>query len=222
MSKRSLRSRLVYLGKVVFRSIRVYLMSLLVVMLLASNGWYQKVDTTTGELVGTKVRTKDTLDAEFWEPIFETTNFADFLEKTYKIGYSSEVDAELIVNWRSIMDLDLDSPSENLDYTLEALSVKGSPMWNVSLMRSPYENVTIRYRNVTIDESSESIRFNFDVIDTPDESVYNTDNIELQVLQQMCYRIFLRRLVYNKGIQSVEGNDDGDQPTTDDSTESTD
>ena len=61
-----------------------------------SNGWYQKVDTTTGELVGTKVRTKDTLDAEFWEPIFETTNFADFLEKTYKIGYSSEVDAELI------------------------------------------------------------------------------------------------------------------------------
>ena len=61
-----------------------------------SNGWYQKVDTTTGELVGTKVRTKDTLDAEFWEPIFVTTNFADFLEKTYKIGYSSEVDAELI------------------------------------------------------------------------------------------------------------------------------
>ena len=61
-----------------------------------SNGWYQKVDTTTGELVGTKVRTKDTLEADFWEPIFETTNFADFLEKTYKIGYSSDVNAELI------------------------------------------------------------------------------------------------------------------------------
>ena len=61
-----------------------------------SNGWYQKVDTTTGELVGTKVRTKDTLNAEFWEPVFETTDFADFLEKTYKIGYSSEVNAELI------------------------------------------------------------------------------------------------------------------------------
>ena len=61
-----------------------------------SNGWYQKVDTTTGELVGTKVRTKDTLEAEFWEPIFETTNFAEFLAKTYKIGYNSTLDAERI------------------------------------------------------------------------------------------------------------------------------
>ena len=61
-----------------------------------SNGWYQKVDTSTGEMVGTKVRTKDTLNAEFWEPIFETTNFADFLQKTYKIGYASELNAELI------------------------------------------------------------------------------------------------------------------------------
>jgi RecA/RadA recombinase len=61
-----------------------------------SNGWYQKVDTSTGEMVGTKVRTKDTLTAEFWEPIFETTNFADFLEKTYRIGYASELNAENI------------------------------------------------------------------------------------------------------------------------------
>ena len=120
------------------------------------------------------------------------------------------------------MDLDLDKPSENLDYTLEAVSIKGSHMWNVSLMRSPYENVTIRYRNVTIDESSESIRFNFDVIDTPDESVYNTDNIELQSFAADVLQDILAEAVYNKGIQSVEGNDDGDQPTTDDSTESAD
>ena len=120
------------------------------------------------------------------------------------------------------MDLDLDKPSENLDYTLEAVSVKGSPMWNVSLMRSPYENVTIRYRNVVIDESSESIRFNFDVIDTPDESVYNTDNYELQSFAASVLQDILAEAVYIKGIQSVEGNDDGDQPTTDDSTESAD
>lgn len=61
-----------------------------------SNGWYQKVDTTTGEVIGNKVRTKDTLNAEFWEPVFETTDFADFLKKTYMIGYSSEIDAERI------------------------------------------------------------------------------------------------------------------------------
>lgn len=62
-----------------------------------SNGWYQRVDTTTGEVVGNKVRTKDTLNAEFWEPIFETSDFAGFLEKTYKIGYNSVVSAETIV-----------------------------------------------------------------------------------------------------------------------------
>ena len=62
-----------------------------------SNGWYQRVDTNTGELVGTKVRTKDTLNGEFWEPIFETTDFESFLEKTYKIGYNSSINAETIV-----------------------------------------------------------------------------------------------------------------------------
>lgn len=62
-----------------------------------SNGWYQRVDTSTGEVVGTKVRTKDTLNAEFWEPIFEMSDFAGFLEKTYKIGHNSVINAETIV-----------------------------------------------------------------------------------------------------------------------------
>jgi len=62
-----------------------------------SNGWYQRVDTQTGELLDGKVRTKDTLRAEFWDPIFETTNFAKFLEKTYKVGYNSEIDPQTIV-----------------------------------------------------------------------------------------------------------------------------
>ena len=62
-----------------------------------SNGWYQRVDTTTGEVVGNKVRTKDTLNAGFWEPILETSDFAEFLEKTYKIGHNSVINAETIV-----------------------------------------------------------------------------------------------------------------------------
>jgi len=62
-----------------------------------SNGWYQKVDTTTGEVIGNKVRTKDTLSGEFWEPVFESTDFAEFLEKTYKIGYNSNINAETSV-----------------------------------------------------------------------------------------------------------------------------
>ena len=51
-----------------------------------NNGWYQRVDLETGELVGTKVREKDTNTAEFWEPIFKDTNFKEFVKQGYQIG----------------------------------------------------------------------------------------------------------------------------------------
>ena len=54
-----------------------------------SNGWYQRVDLTTGEVIGSKLRLKDTMTADFWEPILETTDFPEFLKKTYKIGYNA-------------------------------------------------------------------------------------------------------------------------------------
>lgn len=62
-----------------------------------SNGWYQKVDVETGEVTGTKVRMKDTLNAEFWESIFEFTNFREFVQKQYKIGLPLQVDPDTIV-----------------------------------------------------------------------------------------------------------------------------
>ena len=62
-----------------------------------SNGWYAKVDMETGE-VGGKVRYDQTLEKEFWEPIFAETNFKEFLKKQYSIGYKSEVDMDDIVN----------------------------------------------------------------------------------------------------------------------------
>lgn len=62
-----------------------------------SAGWYQRVDTSTGELVGPKVRQADTLDAGFWDPVFKETNFSEFIEKQYKIGYSSLVSMDEIV-----------------------------------------------------------------------------------------------------------------------------
>src|SRR6056300_1179084 len=46
-----------------------------------SNGWYQTVDTNTGELVDPKVRLAQTLDEEFWTPILEFTDFKEFVEK---------------------------------------------------------------------------------------------------------------------------------------------
>ena len=63
-----------------------------------SNGWYCRVDTTTGELVDPKVRQAQTLEEEFWTPIFEFTDFADFLEKQYKIGLPVQVEMEAIVD----------------------------------------------------------------------------------------------------------------------------
>ena len=51
-----------------------------------SNGWYQKVDTTTGDVIGTKVREKDTLEPEFWESIFNETDFKEFTRKAFQIG----------------------------------------------------------------------------------------------------------------------------------------
>ena len=62
-----------------------------------SNGWYQKVDKETGELIDGKHRLKDTMNAEFWEPIFETTDFSDFVTKQYKIGLPTQVDPDTIV-----------------------------------------------------------------------------------------------------------------------------
>jgi RecA/RadA recombinase len=58
-------------------------------------GWYCRVDTETGELVQPKVREKDTLTEEFWKPIFETTNFKEFLKGHYQIGHKPLLDVEL-------------------------------------------------------------------------------------------------------------------------------
>ena len=51
-----------------------------------SNGWYQRVDQETGELIEPKVREKDTKTAEFWEPILNETNFKEFVREGYQIG----------------------------------------------------------------------------------------------------------------------------------------
>ena len=50
-----------------------------------SNGWYMVVDKNTGESIGNKVREKDTLNSELWSPIFETTDFKDYIKQTYSI-----------------------------------------------------------------------------------------------------------------------------------------
>ena len=57
-----------------------------------SNGWYQKVNKSTGEMLEGKYREKETLNEEFWKPVFETTDFADYLARSYMIKRDVYVD----------------------------------------------------------------------------------------------------------------------------------
>ena len=60
-----------------------------------SNGWYCRVDRTTGELIDPRVREKDTLEEQFWLPIFESTDFKDYIKSKFAIGGKS--DNELVL-----------------------------------------------------------------------------------------------------------------------------
>jgi hypothetical protein len=110
-------------------------------------------------------------------------------------------------------ELNLDKPSEFLDYKLEPVVVENKDVWNVNLLRAPYENVTIRYDNVKIDADNAQITFNFDVIDTPDTSVYNIENTGLQQFAAEVLQDIL-----DAAVKTYDRN----KSTTDDSTESTD
>ena len=60
-----------------------------------SNGWYSYVEGILDN--DRKVRYEQTLEKEFWDPIFNNTDFKQFLKKQYSIGYKSEVDMDEIV-----------------------------------------------------------------------------------------------------------------------------
>lgn len=56
-----------------------------------SNGWYCRVNKQTGELVDPKFREKDTFSADFWDPIFNETDFKEFIMRQYQIGKDAVV-----------------------------------------------------------------------------------------------------------------------------------
>ena len=45
-----------------------------------------------GEVLEGKFRQADTLEADFWAPVFDNTDFADFIKKQYKIGNPDQVE----------------------------------------------------------------------------------------------------------------------------------
>ena len=50
-----------------------------------SNGWYEGVDPETGEVLTGKVRVAETLTQDFWDQIFEKTNFKEAITQKFKI-----------------------------------------------------------------------------------------------------------------------------------------
>lgn len=59
-----------------------------------SNGWYQLVDTESGEVVGSKVRQKETLEKGFWSDLLNNQRFLDFVQNQYSIDRRSEVELD--------------------------------------------------------------------------------------------------------------------------------
>lgn len=57
-----------------------------------SNGWYQLVDKSTGELIGGKVREKDTQKKEFWSDILASADFHKAVSDMYTVGHRSMLD----------------------------------------------------------------------------------------------------------------------------------
>jgi len=54
-------------------------------------GWYSKVDIKTGEIEDKKVRQAETLKESFWKPIFENTDFKEFLKRKYEVGHAEMI-----------------------------------------------------------------------------------------------------------------------------------
>jgi RecA/RadA recombinase len=54
-----------------------------------SNGWYSRVNTTTGEVEEKKFRIKDTDTKEFWLPVLADATFQEWIKQNYQIANGS-------------------------------------------------------------------------------------------------------------------------------------
>jgi hypothetical protein len=59
-----------------------------------TNGWYSKVDKSTGE-IGDKKRFADTQTSEFWEPLLNNVEFKAYVQHKYAIAYGSILEEEI-------------------------------------------------------------------------------------------------------------------------------
>lgn len=61
-----------------------------------SNGWYSRVNKTTGEIEDKKWRAKETDSSEFWLPVLKDPSFNQWIEERYKIANSDMLSEEAV------------------------------------------------------------------------------------------------------------------------------
>ena len=70
-----------------------------------SNGWYSKVDKTTGEVDEKKYRLKDTETKEFWGPILMDATFRDWVKERYQVAHGEMIsDHEILEEMEAYED----------------------------------------------------------------------------------------------------------------------
>jgi len=117
-----------------------------------------------------------------------------------------------------VSELDLDKPNEGIDYNLIPEIVDDEQLWKVQLLRAPFDQTVIRYKNVQIDKENERLTFNFAIVEG---STHTEESTELQQFAAQVLSDIITKAV-KEGWLGVRGTDDGNQSTADDSTESTD
>lgn len=77
-----------------------------------SNGWYSRVDMSTGELEEKKFRLKDTINKEFWLPILAKKDFQQWVSDNYKLTSSEMLSDDVIERELEKVDLEVDELEE--------------------------------------------------------------------------------------------------------------
>jgi hypothetical protein len=63
-----------------------------------SNGWYAKVDQSTGEMEDKKWRIKDTDSGEFWGSILMDASFRNWVKERYQVSHGDIIDDHAILS----------------------------------------------------------------------------------------------------------------------------
>lgn len=62
-----------------------------------SNGWYSKVDQSTGEVEAKKWRIKDTDSKEFWGSILMDSTFRDWIKERYQVSHGEMIQDDALI-----------------------------------------------------------------------------------------------------------------------------